>query len=71
MKLIEVKKTAIETTAEDWKKLGELSKDFLKICISYSDSDLGCGTAFPFHPFCMKHESPTEYFDALMDYLDD
>lgn len=64
MKLVEVKKTAIEVNSEDWRKLGSLSHDFNQICDSSS-----CPTC-PLTKFCENHDCPSDYFTDLYNFLD-
>ena len=65
IKLVEIKKVALEMDAEDWKKLGSLSRDFDKICDSIS-----C-PACPLEKFCEKNGCPSDYLADLYNYLDD
>lgn len=64
MKLVEVKKIAIEVNSEDWKKLASLMNDFNQICDSNS-----CSTC-PLTKFCEAHDCPGNYFTDLYKFLD-
>ena len=65
MKLVEIKKTAIELSPDDWKKLASLQHDFDEICDSCS-----CPTC-PLAKFCENHESPELFLKTLYNFLDD
>ena len=64
MKLVEIKKTALEVTSEDWYCLGHLEQDFTKFC-----DESTCRTC-PMEKFCAAHEAPDHYLTALIEYLD-
>ena len=65
MKLVEIKKVALEMDTEDWSKLGSLRHDFDKIC----DSSF-CPTC-PLAKFCENHDCPGDYLADLYEFLDD
>lgn len=66
MKIVEIKKTALEIGAEDWSKLGSLRHDFDEICDSCS-----CPTC-PLKTFCENHDCcPGSYLTDLYNFLDD
>ena len=64
MKLVEIKKVALEISSEDWNRLGTLLQDFAKIC------DESSCTTCPLGKFCEEHEAPDNYLSALLTYLD-
>ena len=65
MKIVEIKKTAIEISTEDWSKLGSLRHDFDKICDSSTCS------ICPLAKFCENHDCPGSYLADLYEFLDD
>lgn len=65
MKLVEVKKTAIEVSPDDWRKLSSLIHDFNQICESNT-----CFTC-PLTKFCEDHDGPVDYLTDLYKFLDD
>ena len=65
MKVIEMKKYALEFSAEDWQKLGSLMVDFQNLCGEVPDCD-----SCPMQKFCESHEHPANYVTDLYDYLD-
>lgn len=66
MKVVEIKKTAIEISPEDWSKLGSLQHDFEEICASCS-----CPTC-SLTVFCKSHDyCPGSYLADLYNFLDD
>ena len=64
MKLVEIKKVALEISSEDWNRLGTLMQDFTKVC-----DESTCHTC-PLEKFCAMHEDPGHYLSALFEYLD-
>ena len=64
MKLVEIKKVALEVSSEDWHNLGSLMQDFAKVC------DESTCMACPMEKFCAAHEAPDHYLAALFNYLD-
>ena len=65
MKVIEIKKNALEITQEDWNHLGSLLSDFSHICkTNYCDN---C----PLSKFCdTEIHNPAVYLQRLYDFLD-
>lgn len=64
MKLVEIKKVALEISSEDWNRLGTLMQDFTKVC-----DESTCHTC-PLEKFCAMHEDPGHYLSALYEFLD-
>ena len=66
MKIVEIKKTAIEISSEDWSKLEGLRLDFNEIC------DLCSCSTCPLKTFCENHDCcPGSYLTDLCNFLDD
>lgn len=65
MKIVEIRKTALEVDSEDWSALSRLIIGFRTICDSMECSKC------PLENFCDKNDSPAEYIGNLIAYLDD
>ena len=67
MKIVDLKKEAIEVTKEDWHMLGELAMGFQRVCDHYI-----CCDDCPLRYFHDEHElCPSKYLFDLIAFLDD
>ena len=66
MKVVEIKKKALEVDKEDWHMMGELAMRFKEVCEQvYSCKDC------PLEKFCEdRDEHPADYLFNLMEFLD-
>jgi len=68
MKIVEVKKEAIEITSEDWQKMYDLAEDFRKIC----NHSYTCNPNCPMFKFCDNNsKSPMDYLYSLINFLEE
>ena len=65
MKVVEIKKTALEVTQEDWNRLGSLLSDFSNIC------ENSCCQNCPMRIFCKEYNPPARYLSKLYHFLDE